>query len=1018
MIAFFVKRPVTTIMFVLLFVVLGIVSFFNLYTEETPKVEFPIVTITTLYPGATPQEVETLVVNKIEDAVSELSEIKKIRSQSYENSGFVFVEFLLSADVNIKFIEVKDKVEAILNDLPADIEKPVIEKFDPLISPVMELVLYSDTVDEITLFEFVDKKFKDNFSSISGVANVEVYGGKERQINITLDPNIMMEKYITILDVVSAINKKNMNIPGGLLEEKLNSLSMRFVGEYLDVSQIAKTEIISRDGRKFLLEEIALVEDSFKKIDSIARFKGKSCVGISLNKVSDGNAVNIAKEVKQRMEEFRSYIPKDSFLEIASDNTEFIVSETWDTEVNIFIGIGLTVLVLLLFTGNFWTTLISFLVIPSSIISCMFLADLSGFTINMMTLLGIATCLGTLIANAIVIIESVLAHMDKGKDSVTAAIDGTKEVTVAILASAGTNLVVFTPIAFMGGIVGQFMISFGLVVIYATLFSLAASFTLTPMLCGMFLKSYDPKGTPVTKWYKYIDPFPFLVRATHHVTNKMIFWYKPFFHFSLRHPVVMIMLFVFMMYNLKFILPYIGSEFLSKSDRDKIIVDAVLPQGSTIERSLDVVKVIEDKISQQPEVVSYLTRIGENGLENSTITVELTPSSERKRSDVDIINDLIPFAASIPDAEIVLRQESGDGGTGGDISLNIRGNNFAELKKKAADAKKIMEDSGYFFAVTSSYKMPKKEVQFIPDQETLNSYAVSNVLLGQTIRASLYGDDDNKYKEEGEEYDINIELDPLYTEYFSDISRINIISKKGLIPIMELGAVKQVKAFAPIWHRDKETIIRLEGYLAKATSGEVMAILTNKFKQELNLEKEIDFKYVEDAENQDESQRELGKAFFLAIVLTYMLLAALMNSFLYPLPILLSVVTSFTGVFLTLFACDLSISIGSMLAMVMLVGLVVNNSILMLDHALSAMKEGVGVKEALWIGSSEKLHAILMTSIAIILGALPQMFSIVGFKKGMGGVIVGGMAASVIFTFVFTPVFFYIAERFKHLFHK
>ncbi|MCK5158407.1 MAG: efflux RND transporter permease subunit, partial [Candidatus Heimdallarchaeota archaeon] len=455
MIEFFVKRPVTTIMFVLLFVVLGAVSFFNLNVEREPRIDFPVVTIAIPFPGATPLEVETLVIDKVEEAVSELSEIKNIKSFSYDSLGFVIIEFLIKADVNSKSIEVKDKVEAIINDLPNDIRNPIIEKFDPLIEPVLDLVLTSDTLDGRDLYEFADKKLKDRFSTIEGVANVGVYGGKIRQINVILDPMLMRQHYISISDVVRKIQLKNKNIPGGLLEKEKSSLSVRFVGEFDSVDEIADMIFTSDDGVSFPLKDIAIVEDSFKEVETIARFNGQNAIKISIEKVSDGNAINISRDVNKRLPKLREMLPEGVNLEIANDNATFIVNETISTEINILIGIILTIIILYLFTGRVNITFISAIVIPASVVSTLFLMDLSNFTINMMTLLAVATSLGTLIANAIVIIENVLAHLEHKETSIHAAIDGTKEVTGAILASAGTNLVVFTPIAFMGGIVGQ-----------------------------------------------------------------------------------------------------------------------------------------------------------------------------------------------------------------------------------------------------------------------------------------------------------------------------------------------------------------------------------------------------------------------------------------------------------------------------------------------------------------------------------------------------------------------------------
>ena len=1014
MIEFFVRRPVTTVMFVAVFVVLGIVSIFNLRVEREPKIDFPIVTITVTYPGATPLEVETLVVNKIEDAVAELSEIKKMNSYSYENFGYVSIEFLMSSDVNVKLIEVKDKVEAILNDLPDNIEKPVIEKYDPLMTPVMDLVLSSDTIDGRDLYEFADKKLKDRFSSIEGVANVDLYGGKKRQINVVVDPMLMKQRYVAITDIVNSIRAKNRNIPGGLLEKAKSSLSLRFLGEFASPNEIAEMLIVSRDGSQFPLKEIARVEDSFKDVETVARYNGKDVVGLSLNKVSDGNAVDISREVRKRLPALRETLPDGVTLRIATDTTKFIINETNQTYVNIVIGIALTILILYFFTGQASLTFIASIVIPTSIVSALFLVDASGFTINVMTLLAMATALGTLIANAIIIVENVLVHLSRGDDPKSAAISGTKEVASAVLASTGTNLVVFTPIASMGGIIGQFMQSFGLTVIYATLFSLLASFSLTPMLCGLILKKPKEPAARTSRWF---NPFGWIVVLTDKLMQGLKREYQRIFKLMFRFSWITVLFVLLCFYSLKFIMPYVGNEFYPNSDEDMITVKIEVPQGSTIEKTREVTQEIEKRLEQVPEVASLLTSIGEDGVENAAVVMNLVPLAERGRGDVDIIHELIPFMAQIPDAEVNIERGEARGGIEGDITINVHGRDYDTMIALSRAMKKKMETSGYFRSVKSSYKVPKKEIRFVPDQKRLVEAGLTDAEVGSVVRASVYGDDSNVYKESGEEYDINVELDKKYTEDFDDLKQINVISKQGLIPVSELGAIEEDKAYPMIRHRDKERIITLDGYLAKSNAGYVRHVLDEAFK-DIDFEEGYGYVYAGSAEYEEESARETGKAFLLAVVLTFMLLCALMNSFFYPTPILLSVATSFIGVFYALFFLDQSINIASMLGMIMLVGLVVNNSILLLDYALLKMNEGVPVKEALWLGASEKFRAIIMTSLAIVLGVLPQLWSVVPLKSAMGTVMIGGMLASIFFTFIFTPVAFWYVVRFRRFFSR
>ncbi|MDD4202937.1 MAG: efflux RND transporter permease subunit, partial [Candidatus Omnitrophica bacterium] len=942
MIEFFVRRPITTIMFILVFVVLGMTSYSNLNVEENPQVDFPMITVSAVYPGATPLEVEIQVVNKIEDAVSELAGIKKIKSQSFDSLGYVFIEFNLEEDVNVKFIEVKDKVEAILNDLPKDMDKPIIEKYDPLMLPVAEIVLYSDTKDTRDIYEYVDKIFKDHITAINGVANVDIYGGKEKEINVKVDPILMKQHYITIDNVINTIARENKNIPGGSLEKSGDSLSLRVIGEFRDLDDIKNLLIISQDGERVKLNDIAEVIDGYKQVDTIARFNGREVVGLSVNKVSDGNAINIVKELKEKFPKIKAIMPKDISVEIASETTTFIVNETIDTQWSILFGILLTVIVLYFFTGNSKVTFIAAIVLPSSIVSTFFLMDMAGFTINTMTLIAIATSLGTLIANAIVIVENVLVHIKMGKDSDVAAIDGTKEVITAVLAATGTNLVVFTPIAFMGGIIGQFMKSFGLTVVFATIFSLIASLSLTPMLCGLLFhkNDNDNAGKKQKKENGISIFFHGIFKKIESFEDKTIREYSNIFKFITHYKGITLIIIFLLLYSMKFILPYIGGEFYPPYDTDKIYIDIVMPQGSLIDRTDETVSEIEKELKNIPEIRSYLSNIGEDGVENAMITIDLISYTKRAKTDMQIIDELIPFLAGIAEAEINVRRGGGHGNKRGDISVDVYGIDYDKMIELSTQMKKVMKDTGMFRFVDSSYKYPKNEIQFLPDQEKTTEYGVNNAQAGFIVRSAVYGNDDNIYKEAGEEYDIEVEFTEQYREDIEDIKQIDVMTRRGLVPIYELGNIYVEKAFPTITHRDKKRAIRLEGYLGKNTANEGMAKLDELFKEKIKFENGYSYRYVESAEYSEDSSKELGTAFLLAIILTFMLLAAIMNSTLYPIAIVFSVATSFTGVFLFMFFFRCSVNIASMLSMVMLVGLVVNNSILMLEHTMDKMKEG------------------------------------------------------------------------------
>lgn len=1001
MIETFVKRPATTLMFVLLFVLLGFVSFFNLNIEQQPQIDFPLVTVDLTYPGASPEQIETQAIKKVEDAISEISEIKKVNARAYENFGYVLIEFLLSADVNVKSIEVKDKVEAILNEFPDAMERPIIQKVDPFATSVVDLILSSKEHNTTELFEYADQEIKSYFSQVSGVGEVEIRGGQERQIVVDLFPDLMKKKFISISEVIGQMKTRNITVPAGNIDQRKESMSVRFEGEFFSIEEIENMRLTTSDGSQFLLKDIARVYDGSKDIEKMTRYDSVEAVAISVKKISGGNDVNISEGVRDLVPSLNEKLPEGMKVEVALDKAENILTQTYSTFQSILIGIALTIFVLLFFTGNLRVTLISSIVIPASIISAFFLMDMSNFSINFITLLAVATCLGTLIANAIVIIESVISHLNSGKGAQDAAVEGTKEVIVPVLAACGTNLVVFTPIAFMGGIVGQFMEQFGLTVIYATLFSLMASLSLTPMLCALLLKP---------KTQKQMEKKGF----SEHFVDFLLKEYKVIFNVLFRFPKISIIVVLTMFVGSFTVTPYIGNEFIPVYDRDRLEIKLTLPDGFNAFASLDKAKKVEAMLEDLPEVKSIVTFIGQDGEQNVSVIANLFPYAERERSDLDIISLLTPKLANMSDVEVQTVRGDDGGNAQGDVSMNVYGDNYEQVIQSSQKIVKLMQETGYFRSLTSSYKTPKTELKFYPDISEFERYGVTGQEVASSIRAAVYGDDTNIFREDEEEYDITIRISDEYLNSIESLSDVFVITQRGLVPITALGEMTLERSIPTIYRRDRKRVIQLDGFLAKSTAGVVQGELSEKINQ-ADLPEEVGFRYVGNAESQEESSREIGKAFLLAIILTYMILTAILNSFVHPFTIATSIVTSFSGVFLMLFFFESSINIASMLGFVMLVGLAVNNAILLLEgiEAQIIKNPEIDLKDAIWNGFEVRFRPILMTSIAIVLGATPQMFEHDLAKASMGMVIVGGVMASIVFTFILTPQVYWYFERMR-----
>ena len=642
MLNFFVRRPITTLMFVMFWVVLGLVSFPKMNIERTPSLDFPMVTANFVYPGAAPSEIESQVIKKAEDAISEVAGLKKITSQAFENGGYVMAEFNLGVNVNDKAAEVKTKIDALGSEFPDALKQPVVEKLNPLQESVVDIVLRG--ADARDLEEYVDNNLSNKITAINGVASVSVFGGRERAVRIQMDPELMAARGVTIMDVVSALGSKNLNVPGGKIESAVTSSNVRFIGEFASVDDIRNLQIVTMEGQKFRISDIATVVDAARDIENGARYKGEDVVVASVVKADDGNAIKISSALREKLPAFQADMQSrfpGAEMSIVSDSSTSIAEETYSTIYGIILGIIFTVLVLLVFTRNWRSTIIAGAVIPASLIAGFFFMDGSGFTINAMTLLAYSSALGTLVSNAIILIESALQEMNNGKNPQRAAVDGTKKVAVSVLAGVGTNVVVFLPLAFMGGIAGQFMSQFGMTVVYLTLLSLMFSFTLAPMRMA---HSHFPQPGRVV-----LGAFAILIASS-------------------------------------MLMKFVGNEFSPATDTNEITITARAPMGATYEKSVSIAAQVEDVLKEFPDVTATTVKIGERGLQNITVKLGMAELGyPRRTSDKELARQILPKLSEIPDAEFQIKAGAGmSSSQTSDMVLNIYGDDDATRDAYAA----------------------------------------------------------------------------------------------------------------------------------------------------------------------------------------------------------------------------------------------------------------------------------------------------------------------------------------------
>ncbi|MBQ6110606.1 MAG: efflux RND transporter permease subunit [Alphaproteobacteria bacterium] len=1003
MLKFFIRKPVTTIMFVLFFVILGLVSFPKMNIERTPSVDFPYVTVTFVYPGASSAEIESQVVKKAENAMSEIAGVKKITAQVFENSAYVISEFNLGVNVDDKANEVKAKIDGLANEFPTDLKQPVIAKLNPLQQAVLDIVIQG--ADPKDLQKYIEDVLSNKITAVRGVASVNTFGGLTRAVRVAMDPDLMAARGITVNDIVNAIAVHNINIPGGKIETDINAENVRFIGEFNSVQEIADLEITTVEGDTFKLSEIADVRDATRDIDKGARYNGQDVVIMSVVKASDGNAIKISQALHKKMPELQNQLQTvfpNAVMQIVSDTSVTVSNATSDTINGIILGIVFTVLVLLGFTRNWRSTIIAGVVIPASLLSGFFLMNGSGFTINTMTLLAYATALGTLVSNAIILIESALTELQSGKTPDQAAEDGTRKVAVPVLAGVGTNVVVFLPLAFMGGIVGQFMLQFGMTVVYLTLLSLLFSFTLTPMMIAKLLRLQHKSKQDIKE------------TKVRNNSSRLHTWYE----YQSKHPWIVILVAIFVLIFSARLTGYIGNEFSPATDASEITITARTPMGSVYAKSESIAKEIEKRVAQFPEIKSTTVKIGDKGLQNINIKLSLVDVDKRKMSDKQLAQKILPALSDIADAEIQIRagENMSSAGISSDMVLNVFGEDDA---KRISYANQIIEHVNNIEAVQSAVlaqQNPANEIRFIPNNEQMNFWGVKNATAGSTLRTALFGNDTYKYKENGDEYPIILEFDKHFKSQ-SMFDNVYVNSKKGMVALSQLGNIENVPATSNIYRLDKNRITEIDINIGKSTIGPVQAEI-QQYLDTLDWEPGYSASFAGMSEIQAESTSEIAQAFLLATILTFMLLAAIMNSFVHPFTIATSIITSFAGVFVVLFLSGASLNVGAMLAFIMLVGLVVNNNILVLEPTVARVQNGEDAHTALWSELMDKKRMIWMTTIAVVAGMVPQLWSNDGLKVAMGAVMIGGMCASLVWTFCLTPALFFVMEKLRIKFKK
>ena len=1029
-----VKRPVFATMMIGALLVVGLFSYYALSVDMYPDVDFPIVVVQTIYPGASAESVETEISKNIEEVSNEISGVKSIMSRSLEGYSLIVIEFNLDVDGAVAAQDVREKIATIYSNLPDDIEDPIVTQFDFNAMPIMSIVLTGKRpLQDIT--EIAKDKVKARLETISGVGNVQLVGGYEREILVGLIPEKMESYQITILDVQNSISAANMEIPGGRVDEADREYLLRIKGRLDRVEDFDNIIIKNKKGHPVYLSDIAVVTDTIAEQRSLSRFNGTTAVALNLIKQSGSNVVEMAEQTKLTLADIQNELPPDVIVQVVDDKSVYINDSIHEIIFNIQFGTILAVLVIFLFLLDFRPTIITGLSIPISIIATFSLMNFLGFTINFMTLLGLSLAVGILIDDAIVVVENIYRHLDMGKSPIKAAIDGTKEIGLAVMATTFSIMVVFLPVAFMDGIIGKFFYQFGITVAFAVFISLFIAFTLTPMLASRMLKKSHLGNTDnIIKSKSAITrPIYRVLGLWNKAFDAIVPAYRSLLKASLNHRWLVFIIAIAAFVGSLALASVVGQEWFEESDQGKLYVSVETPPGTTLWETSDRIKQVEEIFNKLPEVAETFVTIGSGSqsVREGNILVNLTNASDRDIEAKVLADSVRTLLTVIPGIKFSIMISEPEGGSSKPIEFSIRGNDRELLAEYTRQIQEVVNNTPGMIDVDNTMEEGKPEIQIEIDRKQADDLGLSLSMIPMTLRTLVEGEVVTRFKEGDEEYDVRIKLGEKYRSSADAVGRILIESNKEipgidqfLVPLDRVAKIYKSTAIGEYRRFNRQNEIRvnanvLGGYFSGTLSQEIMAKLDS-----LQMPPGYSVTPVGQEEIRQESNDNIGKALALAIIFIYILLASQYESFFDPLSIMLSLPLSLIGAILGLLIFNSSFSMFSMIGIVMLMGLVTKNAILLIDFVKQERRKSVSKFEAILKAGPIRLRPILMTTFATVFGMLPLALGIgpgAEMRAPMARAAIGGIISSTLLTLIVVPVVYSliddIVEYFKRLFN-
>ncbi len=1016
-----VKKPISTIMIFIGVVILGLYSYFQLPLDYFPKIDPPIITVFTYYPGANGTDVEQNITRKLEDGFGSISNLKKLTSKSKDNLSLVTLEFEWGANLDEATNEIRNAVGLVENDLPEEVESPTILKISTSMIPVLVFTVTSDE-SYAGIYDIVDKKIIQPLNRVNGVGSIYQMGAPERAVMVDVDPRKLDAYNLTVEQISGILAANNLNLPSGSLEMGTSDLPLRLQGEFENSNIINNIIVSNSNGKTVYLKDIATVRDSLKDIKMYERANGAKNVRIMVQKQSDANTVAVADAVKNKLEEIKKTLPPDIKIDVLLDTSINTINSINNLSETLVYALIFVVLVVLVFLGRGRPTLIISLSIPISLIAGFIYMYLSGGTINIITLSSLSIAIGLVVDDSIVVLENITKKLERGGFARESAIYGTSEVSLAVIASTLTIIAVFLPLTMLGGITGILFRPLGWVVTIAVTASVIVSLTLVPMLSSKMLNRTTPdKKSFGGKIYWF----------SQNILEKMDNAYEKILSWAVGHRWAVIGIAAAIFISSMFLIKVIGSEFMPASDNDRISGQIKLAQGTRLDETILTAHYLDSVfIHKYPEIDIVSTSAGP-GDENSmaavftetgsyiiNYTFKMKQRKDREKDIFQIADEMRKDVEILPEVEKFYidagssRSSSSMGmGGGNNLEIKVYGNDFDEtniVSEKVAQALKGIKGTK---DILISRDKEKTELQLVLDNAKMTSFGLNTSTVATAIRNRINGITATKYKEEGNEYDVIVRYDEKFRQSTEDVENISISTPQGkLVKLSEITNLKRFYSPPNIERENKVRVVTVSAALSGTDIGTVKASLEPELPK-MDIPNDVSVEFGGSAEDMQESFTSLILLLILSLVLVYIVMASQFESLSEPLIIMFSVPFAFTGVFLGLFFFNSTINVISLIGTVMLIGIVVKNGIILVDYTNLLARRGLSLKEAVVSAGRSRLRPVIMTSLTMILAMIPMITSVGSGSemwRPMAIAIFGGLTFSTMVTLVLIPAIYTI----------